>query len=367
MASYGYGCSEREVKVTGLLRLRAKIPEALYPTARAAMLLIAVFVVGTIGFALIDGAGHTLLDALYMTTITLTTVGFGETIEVTGHAGAEVFTVLLLIFGTGTFVYFFSNLTAFVVDGTMQHLFWRRRMIREIEKLRDHYVVCGGGHTSEHVLGELIATERPFVLVEPDDKRVLDLHARFGNEFPAVLGDATEDEVLIAAGLRRAAGLVTCVPSDKDNILITFAARALNPNLRIVARCREPGSEAKLTRAGANAVVSPNRIGGMRMVSEMMRPTVVSFLDVMLRDHRAHFRVEEVTVAAGSELDGASIGSVRQRRVPDVILLALRAPDGSWLYNPDDGMILHPDAAVIFLGTPKARAILERMTRAPER
>lgn len=355
------------MKARLFLRLGAKIPEALRPTARAALLLLAVFSVGTIGFAIIGASQHSLLDALYMTTITLTTVGFGEVIEVNHHPGAEIFTIALLVFGTGTFVYFFSNLTAFLVEGTVQHLFWRRRMIREINKLGDHYVVCGGGHTGEHVLSELIATERPFVLVEPNEKRVLDLHARFACQFPAVLGDATEDEVLLAAGLPRALGLVTCIPSDKDNILVTFAARAMNPALRIVARCQEPGTEAKLTRAGANAIVSPDRIGGMRLVSEMMRPTVVSFLDAMLRDTNKRFRVEEVTVAAGSTLDQTTVGSVRARRLRDFILLAWRAADGSWLYNPDDEVVLRPDSAIVFLGSPEARTTLEHAARPPAR
>ena len=353
------------MRLPRLFHVRAKMPEALHPTARAALLLFAVFVVGTIGFAIIGGSTHSLLDALYMTTITLTTVGFGEAIEVNHRPGAEVFTVLLLLCGTGTFVYFFSNVTAFVVDGTVQRLFWRRRMMREIEKLRDHYVVCGGGHTGEHVLRELIATERPFVLVEQHDKRVLELHARFAVEFPAILGDATEDDVLVAAGLPQARGLVTCIASDKDNILVTFAARAMNPGLRIVARCREPGSEAKLTRAGANAVVSPNRIGGMRMVSEMMRPTVVSFLDVMLRDNDRRFRVEEVTIAPGSELEGTTVEALRHHRIRDLILLALRTRDGSWLYNPDDDVVLGANSAIIFLGSPEARAALERAAKSP--
>ncbi len=353
------------MKVREVVGLSARIPEALRPALRAALLLITIFVAGTVGFAFIGGAEHSLLDAIYMTTITLTTVGFGEVIRINERPGAEIFTVLLLLFGTGTFVYFFSNLTAFVVEGTLEKLFWRRRMTREIDQLRDHYVVCGAGHTGEHVVRELTETHRSFVLVDQDEGRVRELHGRFGNEFPALVGDATEDEVLTAAGLRHARGLVACVASDKDNILVTFTARNLNPRIRIVARCRDLRTEAKLTRAGADAVVSPDRIGGLRLASEMLRPTVVSFLDVMLRDTDHRWRVEEVTVGAGSELDGRTVASLRDRHIGDLVVLALHSPDGRWLYNPGSDSVLEARTGIVFMGSPDARATLERATASP--
>lgn len=339
------------------------VPEALRPAVRAALLLFAIFFVGTIGYRIIGGAEHTLLDAIYMTTITLTTVGFGEVMPINDRPGAEAFTVLLLVFGTGTFVYLFSSLTAFVVEGTLGRVFWRRRMTRETNRLQDHYVVCGGGDNGEHVVRELSDTGRPFVLVDQHEGRVRELHAKFAAEFPVVLGDATDDDVLIAAGLSRARGLVACVASDKDNILVTFTARQLNPTIRIVARCRDIRTEARLVRAGADAVVSPARIGGLRLVSEMLRPTVVSFLDVMLRDTERRWRVEEVTVGPHSELDGTAVGPLRDRRIPDLVVLALRMPNGSWLYNPADELVLQAETAIIFLGSPEARATLERVTQ----
>jgi voltage-gated potassium channel len=341
-------------------RVTVKIPEALRPTARAALLLFSIFAVGTIGYLLLGGSEHSVLDAIYMTTITLTTVGFGEVITVSHRPAAEIFTVVLLVAGTGTFVYFFSNLTAFVVEGTVERLFWRRRMTREINRLRDHYVVCGAGHTGEHVVRELSTTGRPFVLVDQNEERVRELHAKCAVEFPAVVGDATEDAVLVAAGLARASGLVACVSGDKDNILVTFTARNLNPGIRIVARCKDVQTEAKLSRAGADAVVSPDRIGGLRLVSEMVRPTVVSFLDVMLRDADQRWRVEEVTVGDGTELDGSTVGSLRDRGSRDLLVLALRGADGSWLYNPDPGHLLRSGTRIVFMGSPEARVMLDR-------
>jgi voltage-gated potassium channel len=353
------------MKLPPALNLRAKIPEALRPAVRAAALLVTIFVAGTVGFRIIGGSEHTLLDAIYMTTTTLTTVGFGEVIRVSDRPAAEVFTVLLLLFGTGTFVYFFSNLTAFVVEGTLERLFWRRRMTRDIDQLREHYVVCGAGHTGEHVTRELSETRRPFVVIDQDEGRVRELHTKLGSEFAALIGDATEDEMLAAAGLARAQGLVACVGSDKDNILVTFTARNLNPSVRIVARCRDVRTQAKLARAGADAVVSPDRIGGLRLVSEMLRPTVVSFLDIMLRDTERRWRVEEVTVQTGSPLDGTTIGALHGRRIKDLLILALHNLDGEWIYNPAPESVLQSKSRIIFMGNQETRATLDDLARAP--
>lgn len=341
------------------------LPDTLGPTVRAALLLLVVFVVGTIGYSIIGGEEHSWLDAVYMTTITLTTVGYEEAIELSRRPGAQIFTVVLLLTGVGTFVYFFSNLTAFLVEGTLARLFWRRRMARQINSLSEHDLVCGGGRTGEYVVRELLDTHRPFVLVDENGERVRELHHRYGNDFPAVVGDATEDEVLVAAGIKRARGLIACVSNDKDNILMTFTARLLNRNLRIVARCADARVESKLTRAGANAVVSPDRIGGLRLISEMVRPTAVSFLDLMLRDSEHRWRVEEVTVREGSELEGATAGSLRGREIRDFAVLAVRRVDGSWVYNPDDEARLDVGTAVIFLGSPEARQSLERAAATP--
>jgi voltage-gated potassium channel len=340
------------------------VPDTLRPTLRAALLLLIVFIAGTIGYGLLGGAGHSLLDAIFMTTITLTTVGYEETIDLRSRPGGQIFTIVLLLVGAGTFVYFFSNLTAFLVEGTLERVFWRRRMAREIDRLDGHYIVCGVGNTGEHVVRELAQTRRPFVVVDQQEERLRGLHARYGIDFPVVVGDATEDTVLAAAGLARARGLVACLSSDKDNILITFTARLASPHIRIVARCADPRVEAKLQRAGANAVVSPDRIGGLRLISEMVRPTAVSFLDRMLRDSEQNWRIEEVVVAAGSLLDGAAAGAVRDRAAYDLTVLAVRRTDGGWVYNPDDTLTLESGTAVIFMGSPEARASLERAAAA---
>jgi len=338
------------------------VPHSIQPTLRSAVVLLLVFAVGTLGYRLLGGSDHSWIDALYMTTITLTTVGYGEAIPVAGRPAAQAFTVLLLLTGAGTFVYFFSSLMAFLVEGTVQQLFWRRKMERWIGRLEHHHIVCGGGHSGAVVVQELLETGRPFVVIEQDEARIEDLRARLGEEFPRVVGDATEDGVLTAAGVERARSLVSCIASDKDNVLVVFTARILNPGLRIVARSVDLAYESKLRRAGADAVVSPERIGGLRLVSETVRPTVVSFLDVMLRDAQQVWRVEEVVVGAGSSIEDTTVADVRARGIGDLLLMAIRGRDGEWVFNPPGAQRLAAGTAMVFLGSPDARELLERAT-----
>lgn len=329
------------------------------PMIRAALLLLLLTVVGAIGYKVVGGPDATWLDAVYMTAITLTTVGYGEAIDLSDSPGGRVFTVLLLGAGVGTFLYFFSNVTAFFVEGTLDHLFWRRRMARKTRRQSDHFIVCGGGHTGEHVVQELVETRRPVVLVERDPNRIAELQSKLG-DVAAVEGDATDDDTLHAAGVMRARGLITCLSSDKDNLLVTFSANSIRPSLRIVSRCVDEEFRTKLDRAGASAVVSPNHIGGLRLVSEMIRPTVVSFLDIMLRDKEARLRVEELEIEAGSSLVGRTVGELRAGGRPGVTLIALRDASGDWASNPAPELRLEAGAQLIVICDPEGRALLER-------
>lgn len=236
-------------------------------------------------------------------------------------------------------------------------------MERWIDRLEDHHVVCGGGHSGIVVVQELLETQRPFVLVEENEERAGELRERIGVDFPLVVGDATEDEVLTAAGIERARSLVSCIGNDKDNVLVVFTARNLRPDLRIVARSLDASYEAKLRRAGADAVVSPERIGGLRLVSETVRPTAVSFIDLMLRDPQ-EWRVEEAVVEAGSSLEGASVAGLGALGVGEVLVMAIRQGDGRWVFNPDRTLPLTAGTGVIFLGRPESRVAMERVASA---
>jgi voltage-gated potassium channel len=330
------------------------------PLVRSALLVALVFMIGMVGFYAIGRSEAGLVDAFYMTSITLTTIGYGEVVPVETTA-AKVFTSLYAIVGFGLFVYLFSNVTAFMVEGGLDRYLWDRKMHRTIEKLKDHSVVCGAGNTGRHIVAELLETGRPFVLIDRDAEVVRLLHQQLGASFPAVIGDATDDDVLRAAGVPRASGLVACTTSDNDNLVITLSARLLAPKLRIVSRCVDEREQTKIRRAGADAVVLLNRIGGIRMVSEMVSPHVVTFLDVMLRDQERRIRVDEVQVPADSPMTGTTVGQLHQHKIKDLLVVALRDADGTWRYNPEEHEPINPGMAIIFMGTPEARTALERL------
>jgi len=329
--------------------------------ARSAGLIGLVFALGVFGYMYIGGEEYELLDAVYMTMITLTTVGYGEHIDLHGHPEGQVFTTALLVVGVGSFVYFFSNLTAFMVEGNLDRILWRRRMRRSINALHNHYIICGGGRTGQHMVRELLETERPFVLIDTDERSARALVDDLDAKFPIVIGDASDDEVLRRAGIDHATGLCASVSSDKENLLITLTARMIRQDLRIVARCSDPKIMQKLQRAGANAVVSPNMIGGMRMISELIRPKAVSFLDTMLRDKQSRLRIEEVVIKAGAQALGRRVGQLRADGIPGLLIIALREVDSdAWLFNPDDALELAAGHSVVFMGGPEARQAAEQ-------
>lgn len=324
--------------------------------ARAFGLIALVFFVGVVGYMTIGGEEYGIVDAIYMTMITLTTVGYGEVIDLSHSPEGRMFTSALLVFGVGSFVYFFSNLTAFMVEGNLDRLLWRRKMRRSINALDKHYIICGAGRTGRHMIRELLETERPFVLIDLDESATRQLLEELEASFPVVVGDATDDEILTKAGIERAAGLCASISSDKDNLLITMTARMMQPKLRIVARCTEPKVHQKLRRAGANAVVAPNVIGGLRLVSELVRPDAVSFLDSMLRDRDKRLRVEELTIAEDAQALGRSVGELRRDELEDVLILALRHGESeAWTFHPSDDTRLEAGCSVVFMAGPEGR------------
>ncbi len=342
---------------------RGGLVSASRPTLRALLLLLGVFAFGTSGYLFVGGEGTSLLDATYMTVITLTTVGYEESIELTGNPTGRIFTMGLLVLGVGTFLYFFSNVTALLVEGTLDRMFWRTRMLRKTHRLNEHTIICGGGDTGKHVIKELLDTSRPFVLIEQDAERIQELYTQLGQEFLAISGDATEDESLLEARIETARGVVACISNDRDNLVVTFSARHLNPSARIVTRCVNLADQAKLRRAGADAVVSPDLVGGMRLVSELVRPTVVSFLDLMLREEHEGLRVEQVTIADDSTLANANVGALRGRGIEGLLVVAVRTTTGAWHYNPRDDMTLTAGAAVVYMGTPATVHALEKLAQ----
>ncbi len=285
--------------------------------------LLLVTLIGVVGYAIIGGDNHGLIDAVYMTVITLTTVGFGEVIDMSSSPAGRVFTMALLLVGFAIVLYAVPMMTAFVIEGQLLNAFARRRMEKLIRGMTNHYIVAGDTAAVGHVAGELIKTGRQVVVVRPDE--AVDGAGGMLEQVPTVRGDPTDDPTLQSAGIERATGLVACMDSDKDNILVVLTARRLAPRARIVASTERPQTEVKLRTAGVDAVVSPSRIGGLRMASELVRPTVVSFLDRMLRDETRGLRVEEVTAKSGSKAVGKTLASLGVNDVDGALLLALRS------------------------------------------
>lgn len=331
----------------------------------AAILGVSSFVVGVLGYRVIGGENHGWLDAVYMTANVLTTVGFREAVTVQGNPTAQIFTIVMLFFGAGAIVFATSVVTAFIVEGDLTQGFRSRRMQRAIDQMSGHFIVCGAGATGSAVLRELVNTERPVVVIEANEERALRIQ-NDAPQVPVLQADFTDDEVLVRAGIARAAGLVVCTTIDKDTLVTTITARQLNPKLRIIARGTSQHSIGRLQHAGADSVVSPALIGGMRMASELVRPSVVSFLDTMLRDTNRNLRVEEVVITSNSRYVGRTLGELDTHTSANCLLLATRDPrNGEFVYNPPDSTSLLAGSVLVVMGDPPGIRTLRGLCEEP--
>ncbi len=321
--------------------------------------ILLVTLVGIVGFSIIDpDAGF--IRGFFMTAITLTTVGYGEEIAVDTD-GARVFTAILLLVAMGATLYFVSTGTAFLLEGEHGKVFRRRKMERQLASLEGHMIVCGAGSTAMYATRELHEVQRPVVMICPTKEEAEAATARMPN-VPITLGDPTDDDILRAAGIERAFGLIACSEHDNENVVITLTGRQLNPRIRIVSRLSDVDTETKVRKVGANAVGSPQHIGGLRLASELIRPTVVTFLDKMLLDKDRSLRMDEITIAEGSASVGKAINNLGLEHVPGMLLLAIRSTDGDWEYNPRRSTRVRAGSVLVFLGTPEdSRSLRDRL------
>jgi len=314
------------------------------------LLAIALIILaGSTGYYLIFDGKYSLIDCVYMTVISLTTVGYGEVIEITGNIPAQVFTMILITFGAGVILYGISNLTAVFVEGELSGLLRAKQMVKRIRRRSGHHIVCGGGETGLPVMQELIQNNERVVLIENDAEKI-DRCARLLGDLLFINGDATEDQNLLSAGLERAAGLFICLPSDKDALYVTITARMWNPRIRIISRVMEEPLRSKLINAGANRVVSPSAIGALRMASEMIRPTEVDFLDRMLRSSQGNLRINELTISSSSSMAGTPIIESGLKERFELLLLASLKPGEPIEFNPLPEDTLEPGMTLIVMG-----------------
>jgi len=316
------------------------------------VLLIAIIACGTLGYHLIEG--WQTFDALYMTVITLSTVGFKEVHTLSPDG--KLFTIILIISGTSTIAYTLGRLLQFTLEGQLRRLLGRKKLENRISKLRDHYIICGFGRIGHLICREFQSRPIPFVIVEKDP-HIIERLIREGYLF--VEGDATDDETLQGAGIDHAKGLITAVTSDTDNVYITLTARGLNPKLFILARAGEEGSEKKLMRAGASKVISPYTIGASRMAQAILRPSVVDFIEIATASEHLELQIEEITVSVNSELAGKSLIDSGVRQSMGIIIVGIKQTDGQMIFNPPPGKVIEPNSVLIILGQRKAISQLE--------
>ncbi len=312
----------------------------------ALLLLVGVLITGTAGYVLIEKWNP--FDALYMTVITLTTVGYGETHPLTQDG--RVFTIILLLSGFGIITYGFTAVISFFLEGELNDIMRRRKMDKQIEDMRNHHIVCATGETGEYVIEEFLKTKQPAIVVTLDPhlaQRTQKL------EIPTILDNPAEDPVLKRAGIEHAKGLISVLGADKDNLFVVLSARGLNPTVRIVTQAIERSTVVKLKKAGADEVVLTDFIGGMRIASAMLRPHVVSFLDTMLRDAGGALRVAEATIAANSLFDNKPLSHCNISDKLGCVLVAVKnAQSGEYIHNPAPTYKLAAGDTLIVIGYP---------------
>ncbi|MFA6035238.1 MAG: NAD-binding protein, partial [Myxococcota bacterium] len=297
--------------------------------ATALVIVLVIFFGGSLGYWILGKGQYSPGDCLYMTVNAVCTVGFREVIPVSGDGVMMAYTTVLILVGAGSMLYLLSMLTAFMVEGDLKEMFRRRRMNKDIARLKDHYIVCGVGRSGEHAILQMNAHGLPLVLVDLSEKTLWEFQGKFNLSMPYIFGDASDENVLIKAGVERAKGLIASLPEDQDNIFLVLTARQLNPSLRIVSKVNEQSSRKKLMQVGADAVVSPAEIGGRSMFNELTRPEVTSFLENLMHDAGENLMLDKVDIASCSYLAGKKLSETDIRRRFNLLVVGIQTADQS--------------------------------------
>lgn len=307
-------------------------------------MVLLVLLVGIVGYYTIED--YSLLDSVFMTVITVATVGYREVKEL-DDAG-KIFTSFLIIFSIGTFAYAISVITRYVIEGEFQTYFRHYKVNKEILKLKDHVIVCGFGRNGRQACEQLRSGNEKFVAIESNPKIIATLHEDESILF--IEGDATNDDVLLEAGLERAKALITALPNDAANVFVVLTARDRNPNLKIISRASDDASEHKLKRAGANNVIMPDKIGGTHMAALVTKPDVLEFIDHITG--RINIRLEEILYSSlPNSMRGKSIRELEIRNKTGANIIGFKTAEGDYIINPSPEMVMMPDAKLFVLGT----------------
>ena len=323
-----------------------------------AVLLILVHVIGTLGYRYLGRPSASWIDSFYMTFITVATIGYGETVDLSRHPIGRLFTVFIAVIGIGTMSYMFSTFVALLLESDLNAALRKKRMEKDIAKLAGHYIVCGIGRVGSNVADELLKTKRVPVVIESDREAL----ERWLEHHPDTLylhDDATDDDALRKAGVMAAAGVFAVAGDDSQNLMVSLSVKLLNPKTRVVARVHDVRNASKARRAGADETVSPDFTGGMRIASAMVRPHVVNFMDQMMRSDEG-LRVEEVIVPADFA-DTPLAELIPKSR--DYMIMATHE-HGQWVFNPADDHLVKAGAALVLMASPGGREHLENLLKA---
>jgi voltage-gated potassium channel len=314
-----------------------------------AVAIITVFFGGTAGYMMIEG--WSISEALYMTIITVSTVGFQEVKPLSDNG--RVFTVVLILGGILLIATGANFIFSSIMEGTFRDVFRRQGMEKKITKIRDHFIICGLGAVGEDIIQEFVRAGEQFVLIDKER----DVLVRFVKEIPDmfyVIGDATHDEALKSAGIEKAKGIIAALGNDADNLYICLSARSLNPKLRIISRVVESDSIDKLKKAGADYVFSPEKIGGIHLASAALRPTVMSFLDTIIRGEHLNLVLDEVTVKPTAEIAGKTLREAAISKNIGIVIPAIKSAELNKLtFNPSPDSVIGPGDTLISFGTPE--------------
>ncbi|MBK6570361.1 potassium channel family protein [Candidatus Aalborgicola defluviihabitans] len=318
-------------------------------------LLLVITAMGTLGYHYIGRPSATWIDSFYMTFITIATIGFGETVDLSAHPMGRLFTVFIAIIGIGTLSYLFSTLVALLIDSDLNAELRKKRMEKQIAQMKGHYIVCGIGRVGSNVAHELAKTRRSLVVIERD-RAVLDAWLEHHPHALYLHDDAADDDALRRAGLSNATGVFAVTGDDSHNLMVALSVKLLSSKVRVVVRLHDIRNTNKARRAGADEIVSPDFTGGMRIASAMVRPHVVNFMDQMLHSDEGQ-RVEQVVVPEG--FDSKPLAELVPKS-KDYLLMALHE-HGNWVFNPSDDHMVNAGTALVLMTSPEGRMRVEKL------
>jgi voltage-gated potassium channel len=316
------------------------------------VLIVLIVSFGTAGYMGLEGWNY--LDSIYMTIITITTVGFKEIHDLSFNG--KLFTIILIIGGVGTALYALSTGAKLVLEGELQEIYGRKRLEKKLKELKNHYIICGHGRMGKIIAMELRGKNSSLVIIE---KRTEILEEK--EDILILEGDATKDDILKKAGIEKAKCLISVLPTDAENLFVVLSARVLKPDLFIVARASEEGSEQKLLRAGADRVVSPYHIGGLRIAHTVLKPAVVDFIEFATKSGNIDLQIEEITIQEGSRLSGLTLDECGIGRELGIIILAIKHLSGDMKFNPTFRSAITAGDTLIAVGETSKLKILEDM------